>query len=214
MKRFWTTLCVIIEPRRKNDASCTWQTQRDGDIVPRVKRCHICGKPASIFLTQIVGSKARDLALCEECARKRGIFDPRKLGEAGQFIPKELEGEIEQFLRSMISGALPHVEEQDEDEEELAEVDSLEECPSCHYKLTDFQQSGLLGCPDCYKAFAGEFEYDTDEAYDADEPEKADSEPSIAEQKEYLEEMLKHAIRLEHYEEAAKLRDQIKSLTS
>ena len=177
-----------------------------------VKRCHICGKPASIFLTQVVEGKTRDLALCEECARKKGIFDPRKLSLAEQFFPTELSGDIEQFLRTMIEESFSHREE--EEEEQFAEADERTECPSCHYKLEDFQNTGLLGCPDCYKAFAAEFEDLGSNENLADTPAHEESEPSIAAQREHLEAMLKYAVQRENYEEAAKLRDQIRSLSS
>ena len=43
-----------------------------------------------MFLTQIANGKLRDVALCQECAKKEGIFDPQQLSIAGQFFPKEL----------------------------------------------------------------------------------------------------------------------------
>ena len=176
-----------------------------------VKRCHICGKPASIFLTQIVEGKTRDLALCEECARKKGIFDPRKLSLAEQFLPPELSGDVEQFIRAMIAESFSHGGE--EEERSLA-ADELTECPSCHYKLVDFQNTGLLGCPDCYEAFAAEFD-DFEEGEDsADTPAREEPEPSVSSQKKRLEAMLRHAVQRENYEEAARLRDQIKNLPS
>ncbi len=157
--------------------------------------------------------KTRDLALCGECARKKGIFDPRKLSMAEHFFPEELSGDIEKFIREMITESFG--QNNDEEGENRTEAYELTECPSCHYKLADFRQTGLLGCPDCYKAFAAEFEGDSEEnATSVDTPDQANQELSIAEQRERLERMLRYAVQRENYEEAARLRDQIKSLSS
>lgn len=78
----------------------------------------------------------------------------------------------------------------------------------------DFQNTGLLGCPDCYEAFAAEFD-DFEEGEDsADTPAQEEPEPSVSSQKKRLEAMLRHAVQRENYEEAARLRDQIKNLPS
>jgi protein-arginine kinase activator protein McsA len=40
--------------------------------------CSICKeKPATVHLTQIVGDKMQKLDLCEDCAKAKGVNDPR-----------------------------------------------------------------------------------------------------------------------------------------
>lgn len=182
-------------------------------IMENVKRCHICGKPASIFLTQIANGKLSEMALCEECAKKKGIFDPGKLRLATQLFPSELSGEVESFIRNMIESTFAKDDEQPQPD---APDNMLSECPACHYTFSRYQENGYLGCPDCYLAFAPglvnlikndelaklapRFDLNT---------EHADS-PAL--ERSRLEKLMQKAINEENYEEAAKLRDQIKTL--
>lgn len=177
-----------------------------------VKRCHYCGKPATIFLTQISNGKLSDFALCKRCAKEKGIFDPRKLSLVGHMLPSEISGEVENFIRKMLESSFM----EDAEEEVLASLpDMLTECPSCHYTLEKYQQSGLLGCPDCYKAFASELlSLVEDPAVRAlasmpIEPELLDS-PAL--ERGRLEVLMHDAIKNENYEEAALLRDRIRNL--
>lgn len=177
-----------------------------------MKRCHYCGKPASIFLTQIANGKLSDFALCKACAKERGIFDPRKLCMAGNLFPSEISGEVESFIRKMLESSFM----EEAEEAALASLpDMLTECPSCHYTLERYQQSGLLGCPECYKAFSTELMALVD---DAETPARATSiEPELLDtpalERGRLEVLMHDAIKNENYEEAARLRDRIKSLS-
>ena len=39
-------------------------------------KCDLCGKPATVHLTQIVNSKMHKVDLCEACAQAKGVTDP------------------------------------------------------------------------------------------------------------------------------------------
>ena len=178
-----------------------------------VKRCHYCGKPASIFLTQITNGKLSDFALCKKCAKERGIYDPRKLCLADSLFPSEISGEVEAFIRKMLESSLL-ADAEDELQEHLP--DMLTECPTCHYTLEQYHQSGMLGCPECYKAFSSELlslVEDPDvkaRAHSPIEPEFLDT-PAL--ERGRLEVLMHDAIKNENYEEAAELRDRIRNLT-
>lgn len=178
--------------------------------------CHYCGKPASIYLTQIINGKITDLALCTDCAKKQGLFDPKKLSIAEQFLPSVLSSEVEEFIEKMLESTYGN-----EGEEKLISSlpDMLAECPACHYPITAYRTTGMLGCPECYRAFApellplavnapgGEDELPPDQVLEPDYLESPELERGR------LELLLHEAIRNENYEEAATLRDRIKSLT-
>lgn len=182
-----------------------------------VKRCHICGKPASIFLTKISDGKLTDLALCKKCAQEKGIFDPRKLTLAEQVFPSELSGEVEAFIKKMIEASF-----MDEAADDLSALpDMLTECPHCHYSLEQFRQTGYLGCPECYKIFSTELANTVfaDESEPQDAPHKSSSNAEYllgtpAMERERLELLMRDAVHKENYEEAARLRDLIKNLPS
>ena len=177
-----------------------------------VKRCHICGKPATIFLTQITDGKMTDLALCKRCAKEKGLFDPRKLMLAEQIMPAEISSEVETFIKKMLESSYA-----EENEAEISSTlpDMLTECPACHYTLEEYRESGVLGCSECYSAFAPELQQLIEDAPDeqmedhAVEAELADS-PEL--ERSRLEQLMQEAIKNENYEEAARLRDRIKHI--
>ena len=39
-------------------------------------KCDVCGAPATVHLTQIIGNKIHKINLCEACAQKLGVMDP------------------------------------------------------------------------------------------------------------------------------------------
>lgn len=165
----------------------------------QVKKCHICGKRASISLTQIVNGQVSELALCEECARKNGLFDPGSLSFAEKFFPEEFKAKMDKIVRELT--------ERNSDRTEQEEHDVLVRCPSCGFELPIFRKTGRLGCPDCYTVFAQEIllEAATEEA----EPESVG-----VNEKEQLELALREAVEREDYETAARLRDQIRNIHS
>lgn len=153
-----------------------------------------------MFLTQIVNGQVSELALCEECAKKKGLFDPQALAFAEKFYPEEFKNRVDQIVRELA--------DRDKEKEERGQHDVLSACPVCHFPLEAYRSTGHLGCPDCYTFFAHELERDT-EAPDAPE-EPRESAPA---QRRSLEQQLQKAIELENYELAASLRDQIKKLS-
>lgn len=177
-----------------------------------VKHCHICGNPASIFLTQIADGKLTELAFCKKCAQEKGMFDPRKLMMAERFFPPEIGGDVESFIKRMLESSYM---EEAEDAVLSSLPDMLTECPHCHYPLDRYQQTGLLGCSECYRAFAAELQ-PLVKGSDTEPPPhptvEADYLNSPTLERGRLEVLLHDAILSENYEEAARLRDRIRSL--
>lgn len=153
-----------------------------------------------MFLTQIVTGQVSELALCENCAREKGLFDPQSLTFAEKFFPKEFNARIDKLVRELSGreNAEPAPEQ---------ERDMLLSCPACGFPLDTYRKTGRLGCPDCYTVFAREL--DT-EPGNADEAEDTAEAPSI----ETLQQQLEEAVAREDYETAAALRDRIKELNT
>lgn len=153
-----------------------------------------------MFLTQIVNGQVSELALCEECAKKKGLFDPQSLAFAEKFYPEEFKNRVDQIVRELA--------DRDKEKEEQQRHDVLANCPVCHFPLESYRSTGHLGCPDCYTFFAHELERDT-EAPDAPE----DQVQANPDSRQELEKQLHRAIEREDYELAATLRDKIKQLS-
>ena len=158
----------------------------------------------------------KDLALCRDCARARGVFDPRKLSLSHNVFPAELSGEVEEFIRRMLDGVLSEGDEEGIGEKSSPLPDLLTKCPTCNYSLENYRELGMLGCPECYKIFASELtspqgssNLETMAQDPGAAPDFGDS-PDM--ERKRLETLLQIAVNEENYEEAARLRDLIKTL--
>jgi len=90
--------------------------------------CQICGKnEATVEFTEIVNDQVKQLHLCDQCAKKKGVEMEQHFGVAD-------------FLAGMSGpGRAPH--------------DPSLKCDKCGMTFDDFQRIGRLGCGNCYSAF-------------------------------------------------------------
>lgn len=166
----------------------------------RCTQCH--EREAVVFLTQIAQDQVIKLHLCERCAAEKGVETSATLGKTP----------VGTFLATMGKGleaaaALP------------AGIDPPEACPVCGATLSDFRESGRLGCAHCYQTFESALRdllrrlhgssrhlgerYLAHGATGGEVP-----EPSVAQ----LRSQLRLAVETENFELAAELRDQLRSL--
>lgn len=182
-----------------------WKTLVHGSSLTYVKKCQICGRRASMFLTQIVNGKVTEMALCEECAKARGLFDPQSLTFAEKFFPQELQRQMDKIVRQLVQG------DKEEKRQPAAEgCDVLTACPVCHFTLEDYRRTNRLGCPDCYTFLASELNTTCEDAEDGETPQQEQPHRSTKD----LEAELHQAVEREDYERAAVLRDEIKALNN
>jgi len=179
----------------------------------------MCGKNlATVHLTEIIDDQMNELHLCEECAHK-------KSAQMGQ-----------QFGLSDLLAGLAGFEKQKDEKDGL----SLK-CPNCGMTFKDFKKLGRLGCGECYSAFRSflgpllkrihganlhcgktpvsriaKLTRKTRAAGGAGASsgarEAGTMDPPVKDTVQSLRARLQKAIETEAYEEAAKLRDQIKEL--
>ena len=158
-----------------------------------------------MFLTQIVNGKVTEMALCEECAKARGLFDPQSLTFAEKFFPQELQRQMDKIVRQLVQG------DKEEKHRPAAEgCDVLTACPVCHFTLEDYRRTNRLGCPDCYTFLASELNAPCEDAEDGETQEQEQPRRSTKD----LEAELQQAVEREDYERAAVLRDEIKALNN
>ncbi len=155
--------------------------------------CENCGKhPATTHIRTVVNGKVTEQNLCESCAAAAGFAATTSLDS----LFSSLFGEAKPSI------AAPTV------------------CPDCSCTFAQISASGKLGCPTCYKTFYHQLlPYikrvhggDTHVGLHPDSvPENTSiSQPTVAELRAKLEEL----VRLEKYEEAAGVRDEIRRLES
>ena len=158
-----------------------------------------------MFLTQIVNGKVTEMALCEECAKARGLFDPQSLTFAEKFFPQELQRQMDKIVRQLVQG------DKEEKHHPAAEgCDVLTACPVCHFTLEDYRRTNRLGCPDCYTFLASELNAPCEDTEAEETPRQEQPRRSTKD----LEAELQQAVEREDYERAAVLRDEIKALNN
>jgi len=159
--------------------------------------CQVCGKnPAEVHVITVVNGQKVEQHLCSECAKKQG-------GITFMFLPHF-------SVAGMLSGLFEPVEGQ-------GEPDPKERCPGCGRTYRDFVKAGRLGCGTCYIQFEKEIEPVIRRI--ASNPEHAGKVPRrrsgpLLKLREIdgLRRSLDEAVRREDYEEAARLRDEIRDL--
>src|SRR3989304_2935645 len=155
--------------------------------MPNPLKCDLCGKPATVHLTQIVNNKIHKVDLCEECAQSKGVTDPSGFSLADLLLKASLNPE-------------PQAE--------------VIRCEQCGFTQADFKKQGRLGCPYCYEAFKVILDpmlanMHKGGTHIGKVPQRALQRKSLYDRLTHLQGELDQAIKSQHYEEAARYRDAI-----
>ncbi len=164
--------------------------------------------------------------LCEECGINEATVEIRMFGADGEASVKhlcqecaeKLKGRLPQIHAVDISdflGAILEKIHQVRTESQDEQYDG--ECPECGATWAEFRRTNTLGCPACYKAFREPIEEylvkrNFNAIYVGDAPSGRTAENREVYRIIKLKESLKEAIGREDYEQAALLRDEIRSL--
>ncbi|NLY53980.1 MAG: hypothetical protein GX060_05085 [Firmicutes bacterium] len=163
--------------------------------------CEECQKrPATVHYTKVVNNKKTEYHLCEQCARDKGELDLSFGFDPGFSIHNLLAG--------LLDMAQPQPEKV---------TSSSNKCPNCGLSYAQFSQNGRLGCGDCYAAFKSQLEpllrrIQGTSVHSGKVPERQGGALRLERQISKLSRELEQAVEREEYEQAAKLRDQIRAL--
>ena len=159
--------------------------------------CDGCGKnQATVHLTEIVDDQMNELHLCEECARKKSQDAEQNFG-LGDLL-----------------GGMADINKNEKDKESASV-----KCPNCGLTYADFKKIGRLGCGDCYNAFKKYLAPLLKRIHGSSQ--HVGKSPVFAKKAlglkkgidiQELRNKLQRAVEQEQFEEAARLRDQIKDL--
>ena len=157
--------------------------------------CDICNKnPATVHLTEIIDEQMNELHLCEECARQKSMQMEQQFG-----------------LSDLLAGLAEF--EQPAQEKEAVSL----KCANCGLTYGDFKKIGRLGCGECYSTFKKYLgpllkRIHGSNAHLGKSPLKV---TKVFKKKIDLSDLrykLQKTIETEEFEEAARIRDQIKEL--
>ena len=156
--------------------------------------CIICKQnQAKVHLTQIVGDKMQKVDLCEDCAKNKGVNDPAGFSLADLLLGLGASQEIEKGSEGV-------------------EI----KCPDCGFTQADFKKAGRLGCSECYKTFAEGLEgllktMHKGVRHVGKVPQALRQGRDLTTQLKQLQKRLDRAVTEEDFEQAASIRDEIKT---
>ena len=181
--------------------------------------CENCGKrEANVRYQENINGITRELNLCEECSNKLGITKNMNMDLFAMDLPSFFGSFLEDF-------------ESDDIMKVLGETKTTR-CKSCNSSFDDIIMTGMLGCPNCYDTFdikldqilkriqganrhIGRLGKISDNKIKLEENKvisNNENNKNEKTKKDKLEEELKKAIKDERYEDAAKIRDEIKNM--
>ncbi|MCP4649149.1 MAG: hypothetical protein GY853_03590 [PVC group bacterium] len=160
--------------------------------------CQICGnKTATVHLTEIINDQMTELHLCEHCAKDKGIA-----GLGQPFGLQDLLAGLVDFGAPVTSSGGKKV---------------VVKCPNCKMTYEDFRKSGRLGCSQCYDVFKETLEPLLKKIHGSIQhlgkaPVRSGEIMKTKKTLQDLQLRLQKAIQAEAFEDAAKLRDEIKKI--
>jgi protein arginine kinase activator len=155
-------------------------------------KCEKCHNPATLHITEVLGEgQFEDHHLCEQHGTQY-LYEPQHKG-AGKAAAE--------------AGA---------ESEETAALNQRE-CPHCGIKFVEFRNTGRLGCPHDYAEFREELtplleNIHGETRHCGKTPRRLPQNKQTQSELMQLRNRLKQAIHKEDYEEAARLRDRIRTL--
>jgi protein arginine kinase activator len=169
-----------------------------GDIIP----CSICGKPATVHWTQIIDGKATNVHLCQNCAKKskniNSLIEP--IAHALSLIKAQMESETEEETPAPSTPSAP-----------------AKQCPNCGLTSAELEKTNRPGCAHCYKVFEDELakliaHTQPGWRHEGKHPSGNALKSALRDALSKARQRMDAAIKTENYEDAAKLRDEIRKL--
>ena len=167
--------------------------------------CDDCGRnEAVVHITQIGPDGKVEKNLCEHCAANYGEFlaHPQERRHVA----------MDDFLKGIFSNS------NKENQEAIRPSGQTElVCPNCGMSYRDFQQSGKIGCADCYQTFRPQLEpllrrIHGSSVHRGKIPHRSGGTLELKQQIGLLRQQLQESVAHEAYEQAAEYRDKIRAL--
>ncbi|MFH1452697.1 MAG: UvrB/UvrC motif-containing protein, partial [Armatimonadota bacterium] len=159
--------------------------------------CSDCKKRfATVHITKVVNNNVAELHLCSLCANKK-FGPPENMLQPQFYLPN--------IIANLINATAAN----------QAQVQyTRDKCPVCGYSFTDFINTGLLGCSNCYSIFSSELKDIIRKVHGSTEHtgkilKRRHGGLKTNRSVEDLKKQLAEAVKKEEYEKAARIRDKI-----
>ncbi len=165
-----------------------------------IMKCQKCGeRESTTHIKRIMNGKAEEYYLCADCAAQLGY------GKMFTAMPFHLENMLGNFLSD--SNIMNHVPVQEE------------RCKICGCSFRDIVSTGKVGCANCYTIFYDKLLPSLQRIHGKTKhvgkiPSSEGSKAKIRRELEDMKRQLNAAVEEQNFEEAARLRDEIKRMES
>lgn len=163
--------------------------------------CQECNqRPATLHFTKIVNGKKTEFHICDHCAR-----------EKGEFIPGSNSFSIHQLLSGLLNFEQPISKDIKEKQQQLV-------CKKCEMTFEQFAHTGRFGCAECYHTFNTKLDpilkrvHSGNHTHAGKIPKRIGGSIQLRRKIAGYKDELKNLIAKEEFEQAAKVRDEIRQL--
>lgn len=167
--------------------------------------CEDCLKnEATLHFTKIINGQKKEMHLCDECAREKGDHIP---GSTGYSIHELLSGLLHGDPFDQKS---PHTANRAREKPLV--------CPECGLSYQHFINKGRFGCAHCYETFSLKLDpifrrvHGGNVRHHGKVPKRAGGKMQLKRQIQHLRNQMEIHVEREEFEEAAKIRDQIREI--
>jgi len=167
--------------------------------------CEKCKtKPANVHIEKNVNGNKTFINLCQDCSGGIGAVASLDALFGGQITPN-----IAPFVSMKSSVASPGRQQ--------VIQHNYEPCSTCGMSYPVFKSTGRFGCENCYSAFSEEFNaiikrVQASNKHEGKHPKKHNFNTVQIQDISQLRTLMSEAIKSENFEEAARLRDEIRKI--
>lgn len=165
--------------------------------------CHDCNqREATLHFTKIINGNKTEIHLCDKCAREKGEYIPGSNGFS---------------IHHLLSGLL-NFEQTVQNSPNRAPQQKDLQCEKCKMTFHQFARAGRFGCARCYETFHSKLDpmlrrvHGGNTTHIGKIPKRIGKDIQLQRKIQQFKQQLQHHISREEFEEAAKLRDEIRSL--
>ncbi len=162
-------------------------------------------------IVKVSGGQLEDYHVCEECASGLSTY-AAKIMKKAQLDLKSTASLLSDLMKAQEEGAAVV-----EPGKGLKPAPPDLQCPSCGLDFARYRQTYMLGCPQCYDAFGEALESDIGKIHGATAHTggRTKSQERLVDHRarlKTLKQKLDEAVRDEDFDQAARLRDEIRVL--
>jgi len=160
--------------------------------------CECCHhNTATVHLTEIQQGEKKEIHLCEGCAEKKGVSTVNPPLSVSDLLGGLMEHPVSSDIKDLLE----------------------QKCPHCGITYPEFRMRGRLGCPEDYEVFRKGLEPLLEKIHGGTQhigkiPSNAGRDVERQKALRKLRYDLNKAVKLEAYEDAARIRDEIRRIES